>query len=210
MRKQFSLLLGERARLSREVHDTLLQSMFGYALQFDTLADAVGSSAPHLRERLAQLRHQVEDDIREARQSIWNLRSPMLERQDLPKTLKDVAEHAVASTPIDLDVDVTGSPRRASPLVEEQLLRIGREAVSNCVRHAKASRIKMSLHYGADAIVLTVADDGRGFDAAKQQDESEHFGLTTMRERAESVGGTLRVRSAEGEGTTVTASVPTA
>lgn len=210
MRKQFSLLLGERARLSREVHDTLLQSMFGYALQFDALAEAVSSSAPQLHQRLAHLRHQVEDDIREARQSIWNLRSPMLERRELPATLKDVAEHAVASTPIELDVAVGGSPRRVSPQVEEQLLRIGREAVSNSVRHAQATRVKLSLHYGDDAIVLTVADDGRGFDAAKQQDESEHFGLTTMRERAESVGGSLRVRSAKGEGTTVTASVPTA
>jgi signal transduction histidine kinase/streptogramin lyase len=210
MRKQFSLLLGERARLSREVHDTLLQSMFGYALQFDALAEAVSSSAPQLHQRLARLRHQVEDDIREARQSIWNLRSPMLERQDLPATLKEVGEHAVANTSIDLDVTVSGSPRRASPQVEEQLLRIGREAVSNCVRHAHASRIKISLHYGDDAIVLTVSDDGRGFDAAKQQDESEHFGLTTMRERAESVGGSLHVRSSQGEGTTVTATVPTA
>lgn len=209
MRKQFSLLLGERARLSREVHDTLLQSMFGYALQFDALAEAVGASAPHLHERLAGLRHQVEDDIREARQSIWNLRSPMLERQDLPSTLKDVAEHAVASTSVDFDFDVGGAPRRVSPQLEEQLLRIGREAVSNCVRHAHATRIKMSLDYGEKAITLTVADDGQGFDAGSPPEQSEHFGLTTMRERAESVGGSLLVRSGRGQGTTVTATVPT-
>lgn len=208
IRKQFSLLLGERVRLSREMHDTLLQSMFGYALQFDALADEASSSAPYLRERLSRLRHQVEDDIREARQSIWNLRSPRLEHQDLPSTLRDVAGYAVASANIEFAFELTGTPRRASPQVEEQLLRIGREAISNVVRHAQASRVRVALAYEERGITLTVADDGRGFEQTAQPEMSEHFGLTTMRERTESVGGTLQVQSGEGKGTSVTAVVP--
>ncbi len=153
MRRQFSLLVGERARLSREVHDTLLQSMFGYALQFDALAEAVSSSAPHLSERLARMRHDVEDDIREARQSIWNLRSPRLENQDLPSTLKDVAGHALAETDVQLVFELNGTPVRASAQVEEQVMRIGREAIANVVRHARAeygapgARLRRAQHH---------------------------------------------------------------
>ena len=209
MRRQFSMLVGERARLSREVHDTLLQSMFGYALQFDALAQSVPPSDAQLRSRLGQLRHQVEDDIREARQSIWNLRSPRLEQQDLVTSLREAVELAAGSRNVRLTFDVTGTPRRATSHVEEQVLRIGREAVSNALRHARASRVTVTLGFAASDITLTVDDDGPGFDVEQCSPANDHFGLTTMRERAESAGGSFRIHSAPGRGTTVTASLPT-
>jgi len=210
MRRQFALLVGERARLSREVHDTLLQSMFGYALQVDGLAQAVSSSDPDLGGRLARLRLQVEEDIREARQSIWNLRSPRLDAHDLPTSLKDTIDHAVAYANLELSFEVKGDAHRAPSQVEEQLLRIGREAVSNVVRHARASRLQVCLDYRADEITLTVSDDGHGFDPAATPDDDGHFGLMTMRERAESAGGSLRVDTGRGAGTTVTVRTPAA
>lgn len=207
MRRQFAMLVGERARLSREVHDTLLQSMFGYALQFDALAQAVPPSQPHLRSRLAQLRHQVEDDIREARQSIWNLRSPRVEQQDLADNLRNAAQLAGASRHVAVTMTVDGTPVRGSAALEEQLLRIGREAVANVLRHAEATQVHLRLQYGGHRVTLTVSDDGKGFDPDLSPG-TDHFGLTTMRERAESVGGTLHLESAIGAGTTVTATVP--
>lgn len=208
LRREFSMLVGERARLSREVHDTLLQSLFGYALQFDALAQVVPSSDTRLRARLAQLRHQVEDDIREARQSIWNLRSPTLERLDLAASLRNEAQLAAASRQVDLTMTVTGEPARSTPAVDEQLLRIGREAVSNALRHAQPGRVQVSLVYAPDRITLAVQDDGCGFDVATGGSAPDHFGLTTMRERAETVGGTLRIESAPGAGTTITTEAP--
>ncbi|HUR36135.1 MAG TPA: two-component regulator propeller domain-containing protein [Vicinamibacterales bacterium] len=210
MRRQFSLLVGERARLSREVHDTLLQSMFGYALQVDGLAEAVSSSHPQLRERLARLRLQVEEDIREARQSIWNLRSPRLDERDLPANLKQTVDQAIASTNLELSFEVKGEAHRAPSQVEEQLLRIGREAVSNVVRHARASRVRVLLDYGVRDITLSVSDDGLGFELGARPQPREHFGLTTMRERAESAGGSLRIHTEPGAGTTVTVCTPAA
>lgn len=207
MRRQFALLVGERARLSREVHDTLLQSMFGYALQFDALAQIVPASDAHLRVRLAQLRHQVEDDIREARQSIWNLRSPQLEQQDLAGNLRRAAELAGASRNVAVSMTVEGTPVRGAATTEEQVLRIGREAVANVLRHAEATRVHLHLQYEGSRVTLVVSDDGKGFDPASPAG-TDHFGLTTMRERAESVGGTLHITSAPGAGTTVTATVP--
>ena len=208
VRRQFALLLGERARLSREVHDTLLQSMFGFALQVDALGAAVPTSAPELRGKLANLRHQVEEDIREARQSIWNLRSPRLAVRDLAGTLRDAAALAAGSAGIRPVIDVTGVPRRATPHVEEQLLRIGREAMSNVLRHAQAHEMRVLLHYNASSITLQIVDDGSGFESSGRPVPMGHFGLTTMRERAESAGGTLAIDSRVGAGTTVTAVIP--
>ncbi len=208
MRHQFSLLLGERARLSREVHDTLLQSMFGFALQCDALAEEAAASAPALRSRLASLRQQVEADIREARQSIWNLRSPSLVEHDLPSALRAVGDQAAASGRLRVTVEVAGAVRRAAPEIEEQLLRIGREALSNSLRHAQATHVRVGLEYGTRHIRLTVSDDGRGFDVANVADANEHLGLTSMRERAEAVQGTLALESRPAAGTTVTATIP--
>lgn len=210
VRRQFALLLEERVRLSREVHDTLLQSMFGCALQLDAIGAAVSTAAPELRGALANLRHQVEEDIREARYSIWNLRTPSLQAQDLPSALRGATTHVTGSTGIRTSFDVMGTPRRVKPDVEEQLLRIGREAITNVIRHAGAKELRLVLVYNAWSITLQVVDDGRGFSPADRQWHTKHFGLAMMRERAESVGGTLAVESRLGAGTTVTAEIPEA
>src|SRR6185436_14580906 len=94
VRKEFALLLGERARLSREIHDTLLQSLVGVALQCDALASDVDARSP-VRQRFVRLRKDVEEHIREARQAIWDLRSPKLQRTDLPTALAEAGERAV-------------------------------------------------------------------------------------------------------------------
>lgn len=209
MRRQFSLLVGERARLSREVHDTLLQSMFGYALQFDALA-RFASDDPPLRAHLERLRLQIEDDIRDARQSIWNLRSPRLQSHDLPTNLKKTVEQVITATNLELSFEVKGAAHRAPSQVEEQLLRIGREAVSNVVRHASARHLRVELDYTPSDITLVVSDDGLGFDSGPRSAGEGHFGLTTMRERAESAGGSVRIQSEPGAGTTVIVRTPAA
>ena len=135
------------------------------------------------------------------------LRSPRLENQDLPSTLKDVAGHALAETDVQLVFELNGTPVRASAQVE-QVMRIGREAIANVVRHARASTVRLVLAYDERSITLVVADNGCGFDSTRRQESSQHFGLTTMEERAESVGGTFHVASIAGVGTTVTAVVP--
>src|SRR6185295_17654265 len=87
VRRQFSMVLDERARLSREIHDTLLQSLVGVALQFDGISNSIDASAAAAKEQLVRVRREVEAYIREARQSIWDLRSPVLETHDLPAAL---------------------------------------------------------------------------------------------------------------------------
>jgi len=211
VRKQFALLIGERARLSREIHDTLLQSLVGVALQIDAMANEPASTTDHNKERFVRMRKQVEEYIREARQSIWDLRSPKLQTQDLAAALREAGERATSQAGVGFSLSVSGAPRRLPARVEEQVLRIGQEAVVNAVRHARAERVSIELAYDSSRLVLRVNDNGQGFEPTQaiSQNGNGHYGLTSMRERAEQVGGRLQVTSAPGRGTHIEASIPT-
>jgi signal transduction histidine kinase/ligand-binding sensor domain-containing protein len=208
LRRQFALVLGERVRLSRELHDTLLQSLVGVALEFDAVSKLLDGPAGQARERVIKIREQVEEYIREARRSIWSLRSPALETGDLMEALRDSGARATAGHPIAFSFHQTGKPHRLSSNVQHQLLRIGQEALLNAVRHSDCATIEMRLHYGEKDVALAVADNGRGFDAASGEEATDHYGLVTMRERAQQAGGTLTIRATPGGGTTVEAVVP--
>jgi signal transduction histidine kinase/ligand-binding sensor domain-containing protein len=209
VRREFSLLLHERTRLSREIHDTLLQSLVGVALQFDALAGELPAAAGRTRDQLVRMRRQVEEHIREARHSIWNLRSPTLRGRDLATALRSFAEQATSSSKMTVAVDVAGAPVRRIPRVEAELLRIGQEAITNAVRHSGGSRIDVRLQYDPDNVVLSIADDGGGFDLARTEREPNgHYGLVTMRERAAEVGGTLSIESRAPVGTRISVIVP--
>jgi signal transduction histidine kinase/ligand-binding sensor domain-containing protein len=208
--QRYAAIVDERARLGRTIHDTLLQSLIGIAWQCDVIASDVEAAAPGLGARLVQMRDLVERHVREVRHSIWELRSPTLERRDLAAALEELAEAAASDSNVELVFEITGPPRRSDDAVEEQLLRIGQEAVFNAIRHARPTRIRVELAYLPDAIRLAVSDDGQGFNAeVAQQTPSGHFGLSFMKERADNVGGTLTIGSQPGRGTDVEAIIPT-
>jgi signal transduction histidine kinase/ligand-binding sensor domain-containing protein len=210
VRQQFSLALAERARLSREIHDTLLQSLVGVALQFDAIAENLDSASGTAKEQLLRVRRQVEAYVRDARQSISDLRSPLLEATDLATVLREFGKRAVADTRIRFVSSVLGTPREYSPKIDNELLRIGQEAITNAVRHSAASQIALELRFDDAAVTLRVSDDGHGFDASCPDAEPDkHYGMTTMRERAEELGGRLSVVSTRDRGTVVEAIVPT-
>jgi len=210
VRRQFALVLAERIRMSRAIHDTLLQGLAGLALQMDDLSHTLdGAEAGTARGRVVKIRRQVEEYIREARQSIWDLRSLRLAQSDLPKALRQAGERAIGERPVTLDFTVTGTPHRCAPVVEEQLLHIGQEAVSNAVQHGRATRVGMEIAYDDNQTRLRVSDDGCGFDPVTLHGANGHYGLISMRERAEQVKGRVKIDSAPGRGTLVEAVVPT-
>lgn len=202
VRRQFGLVLTERARMAREIHDTLLQSLAGLELQVDAMATQIDSSPDAVKQQLDRVRRQIQLDVTEARQSIWDLRSPALEANDLASALRDLGEVVAASGNARFEFVLRGEPVPCSHKIEEHLLRVGREAVSNAVRHAQAQVVRLELSYEGDAIALRVSDDGRGFDP---QDIARlpggHWGMATMQERAQAIGGHLRLVSRPGAGT---------
>jgi ligand-binding sensor domain-containing protein len=209
VRNQFSAVLEERARLSREIHDTLLQSLVGVALQFDAMSSSLGPLPGEVKTLFVRTRREVEAYIREARQSISDLRSPVLETQDLEAALREFGRRATAEKQARFVSTVVGRRRRYSPKVENELLRIGREAISNASRHAKAGRIGLELRFDDRWVTLRVWDDGCGFDSGcSTREVYGHYGLTSMRERTERLGGRFSITSSPGAGTTIETVIP--
>jgi signal transduction histidine kinase/ligand-binding sensor domain-containing protein len=209
IRRQFSAVLGERTRLSREIHDTLLQNMIGVALQFDELAESVGALSADARNKLIRARKQAEGHIREARQSIWDLRSPSLERRELTTALRDVMARTLQDTTIQFEATTVGTPRQFSAQIENALLRIGQEAVTNSMRHANASHIRVELRFDQEGVVLGIHDNGCGFDVPDTiAAMNGHYGLISMQERAEDIEARFSIVSSKGQGTDVEVSVP--
>jgi signal transduction histidine kinase len=151
----------------------------------------------------------VRHGIAEARRYVWDLRSQALEKDDLPTALAETARRLTNDTPLQVQFDVTGTFRPLPRLVEENLLRLGQEAINNAVQHAHAQQIFVNLKFNAKRVELSVRDDGRGFKYhPNESGNSNHYGLVGMRERVEQIGGTLSIHSGNGSGTEVLVQVP--
>jgi signal transduction histidine kinase len=209
MQAQFGAVLAERTRIAREIHDNLAQEMLGISVQLEVVARTLPPSAELARTNLDRVRMLVRHGIAEARRYVWDLRSQALEKNDLPTALAETARRLTSETPLQVQFDVTGTFRPLPRLVEDNLLRLGQEAINNAVRHAQAQQIFVNLKFNAKRVELSVRDDGRGFDyQADKSEGSNHYGLVGMRERAEQIGGTLSIHSGNGSGTEVLIQVP--
>ncbi|MEO8257487.1 MAG: ATP-binding protein [Acidobacteriota bacterium] len=209
VRIRYALVIAERTRLSREIHDTLLQSLAALAPELEALATRVRPREGGMTAELRRLRRQVDRSVRDARASILELRRHPMGTPRLAESLAKLGDDTEARHGIRPAVTVAGRrPGDASPDVDLQLFRIAQEAVTNAIRHGRPRRIDISVAYDDSQVTLTIADDGCGFDAdapAKAPHDDEHFGLVTMRERAERAGGELQIDSVPGTGTTVRA-----
>jgi ligand-binding sensor domain-containing protein len=194
LRQRYVIVLEERARVGREIHDTLLQGMVGAALQLQatTLSPDVG---PIGKQRLERARDCLEHYIRETRSSIWALRSPLLEQQDFTSAIEQIAKALITDDAILFDVTVESGPVRLDARTEEHLLRIAHEAISNALRHATPRRIEVHLVASAGNWLMRVSDDGVGFEPTTVSSTDGHWGLRTMRERAQMIGATLNIES---------------
>lgn len=208
VRRKIEAVYAERLRISREIHDTLLQSLVGTTLQLDAAFHDVPAQQSRTRSALLAMRKQMEDYIVEARRSIWDLRSPSLEIHDLVSAMRASGERLTRDKAA-FSLSVDGEPRRCSSKVETQALRIAEEAVTNAVRHGSVTRVEICVAFENDSLRLRVSDDGSGFEPEKATWSSKgHYGLVTMRERAAEAGGRLLVDSALGTGTQITAEFP--
>ncbi|MBV9640619.1 MAG: GAF domain-containing sensor histidine kinase [Mycobacteriaceae bacterium] len=196
----------ERRRLAADIHDGISQRLVTLSYRLDAARRAVGENPATVAEQLAKARELVELTLQEARAAIGGLRPPVLDDLGLAGGLASLAR----SIPqIDLDVELADA--RLPDHIEMALYRIAQECLQNVVKHARASKAKLTFTVDEDTARLEIVDDGMGFDTFEHPlggDEMGGYGLLSMAERAEIVGGRLNIRSRPGSGTAVTATIP--
>jgi signal transduction histidine kinase len=199
----------EPARLARDLHDSVVQTLYGISLGAGTAAELLHGNPAHAEASLAWIKETAAAGLTDLRGIILRLRPEALVGAGLAAALKGVFEtlnatpgaHRPAGWDLKLDADPPVSPQ-----VEEALYRIALEALGNAARHADASQVTLRLAGGDSQVVLEVVDDGVGF--SPEQPMPGRFGVRSMRERAALLGGTLDIRSAPGAGTAVRAALP--
>ena len=201
---QREAVLEERTRIAREFHDTLEQELVAITIQLETVADQF-DEAPQIARQMLDLAHNMtRRSLFEARRSVWDLRSHLLENNTLVNAVGQVARLMSASSRVPISVGTTGSSRKLPAQAENNLLRITQEALANALKHARATQINVSLAYDPGKVWLRIQDDGVGFDTNNSAIVyAGHFGLLDMSERAEKMGGSFSVVSNPLQGTEI-------
>ena len=221
VRRQFAMGLearvGERLRIARELHDTLLQSFQGAVYQFQAARKLLQRDADNAMQVVDEAIHTAEEGITEGRAAIRDLRPESAVQRSLPELLNatgreladphDLKEHAP-----DYRVIVEGRQQDLSSMLQDEIYRIAREVIRNAFTHAAASHIEVEVRYDENHLRLRIRDDGKGMDPEilKSGEVSGHWGIPGMRERAQRIGARLDFWSEAGAGTEVQLAVPAA
>ena len=195
----------ERARLAREIHDTLAQDLTAIILHLEGALPYLVTDPERARERLERALTTARSSLEEARRSVLDLRAAPLAGKPLAEALAALGRAFTSETGIRTHLRVTGS-RALPPRAEVELFRIAQEALANARRHARATEVLLTLQTRTDSVRLSLQDDGQGLDLKAIPADSQ--GIVGMRERTRLLGGRLRIESRPGRGTRVTVTAP--
>ena len=201
-------IVDERDRIGRDLHDSIIQSLYAIGLSLEDVAKLMSEDPPEAEARVDRAIDALNTVIGELRTFIFGLRPELLDRAGLAVGLAALASEFRVNTSLDVRLDTDGirgdelTPDRAV-----ELLQIAREGLSNVARHARANEVSVTLSTRDRSIILAVKDDGIGFRPDEPRPPA-HRGLTNMRERAAGIGATLTIASTERAGTTITVRVP--
>ena len=201
----------ERRRVARELHDQTVQSLIALDQQSQIAQMAVRRGAADAADRLTDVRQLTAGLLDELRRVIRGLRPIYLEDLGLLAALEILAHETEAAAGANVAFETQGMPVRLAPEREIAIFRIAQEALSNIARHAQARHIDIRMEFNQGHLVLTIRDDGTGFERTPAPTDlaaAGHYGLLGMQERSELIGATLDIRSSPGEGTTVVLDVP--
>ena len=219
LQHQFAMTLearvGERTRIARDLHDTLLQSFHGLLFHFQASRNLLPKRPEEAAQSLDTALIRAEQALDEGRHSIQDLRPSLSSEGDLDQVLITTGEelasshHAENGSPR-FEVIVEGERRGLAPMVQEEILRIARELLRNAFHHARAHKIEAEIRYDSDSFRLIVRDDGKGIDPKILKDGGRpgHWGLPGVRERASGTGAQLEFWSEAGAGAEVRLTIP--
>jgi ligand-binding sensor domain-containing protein/two-component sensor histidine kinase len=208
VRNKYDLIVNERSRIARELHDTLIQGFSGITMTLQAFGSRLHK--PEDKEALEDIIQDAAACLTETRRSVAGLRSGGGgEESGLAEAIADAARQITETKDVHLTLNIEKMPPRLPADVEFNLLRIAAEALSNCVKHSGANNIEVALDSSGGKVHLEVRDDGSGFVRKENGYTSEgHYGLVGMKERAAQIGAELDVRSTPGRGTTVSVDLP--
>ncbi|HEY1298694.1 MAG TPA: GAF domain-containing sensor histidine kinase [Chloroflexota bacterium] len=197
----------ERARMAREIHDTLAQGLTAIALNIEGAMHRLETHPDEARERLGRALAMARENLEDARRSVLDLRgAAQLEGKPLTEALAGLAREFTSDTGVPATVE-SSNLDGLSLRVESELFRIAQEALTNVRKHARAHRVQIGLRRRGTTLSLSIVDDGRGFSVTGVR-RGDGQGVIGMRERARLLGGRLQISSSPGRGTHVTARVP--
>jgi signal transduction histidine kinase len=205
---RFEARLAERTRIAQDLHDTLLQGLVSASMQLHVANDHLADDSPAkpMVGRVMQLMGQV---ITEGRDAVRGLRATSGNTDDLETAFSQIGQELGKEQVREYRIIVEGTSREMHPLIRDEAYRIGREALVNAFRHARASKIEVELEYTTKHLRILVRDDGAGIEPnVLQTGRDGHWGLAGMRERAESIGARLKVWSRAQAGTEVELLIP--
>lgn len=204
VRSRFNAVLEERSRLAREMHDTVIQGCTSISALLEAVSSLQRENHSPEKDLLDYARMQVRTTIDEARQAVWNLRHDDEPMQDLSSAIGVIAEHTRKEFGLRVECITTGKPLPAQGPIARELLMVMREAIYNAALHARPACITITIAYSRDEVVLSVEDDGRGFNPqSPASDGKPHYGIAGMHERMERIRGEIEITSTEGKGTKV-------
>jgi signal transduction histidine kinase len=196
----------ERNRLARDLHDSVVQKLFGVALAARSAATLLDRAPAEARAQVERLGELTEDAIAELRSLVFQLRPAAIESEGLAAALAKHVEVLRRVHHLEIELDARG-PARLRPDVDDEMFKIAQEALQNALKHARARRVEVGLREDEHAVALRVRDDGVGFDPDDPRRRSRSLGLTSMEERARALGAELEIDSAPDRGTTISLEV---
>jgi signal transduction histidine kinase len=205
LRQRYDLIVSERSRIARELHDTLIQGFSGITMALQALHGRIHTAEE--REALEEIIRDATACLRETRQSVAGLRNLPVEQTGLAGAVSRAVREITETKAVRTHLDLEEVQRELAPEVEYNLLRIVREAVNNAIKHAGASVITVKLRATREALTVSVRDDGSGFSPERAAGPG-HYGIIGMKERAAQIGGQLELVTKPGEGTTITLTLP--
>ena len=209
IKMRFEAVLEERARLAREMHDTVIQGCASVSALLEALSSVSLPGNPLTQDLVEHARTQVRKTIDEARQAVWNLRQQNPSEHLIGLSLQRMAERITKESGIPIVCELTGKPFVLNQFTTHELMMMAREAVYNAVLHGKPEKIEIKVCFTKRDLTMEVRDDGVGFDLSDiSSHEGRHYGLVGMRERVQSVGGRFRLESTMGKGTDVQIQIP--
>jgi streptogramin lyase/two-component sensor histidine kinase len=201
--RHFALVAQERARVTREIHDSLLQGFTGVVYQLDAAARQFDTDPAQCKLKLESALDRADEALREAREVLSTMRLPALETHTLPEALAETGAKLTENTAASFHGEVAGPVEPLRYEVQANLFLIGREAIANAVSHSGASHIRLLLVYGDKELQLSIQDDGKGFDSGTVVDREGHWGLRNMQERARQIHAEFVLKTAPGDGTRI-------